>query len=117
MTGVISFFTRYQYVNTAIVANYILLAVLLLANSAATSCEPMAARLITVLLWILVLLIMAYIALTNRSSLWWMVPQIIALGLGLFSTMSMTLYRSHVSGEICFYNNTSDKSLFAPLEK
>jgi hypothetical protein len=115
MTEVISFFTRRQGVNIAIVANYILLAILLVAGSTAAPCEPLAARFVIVLLWILLILIMAYIALQSRNSLWWMTPQIIALLLALLSPLSMNIYQSKGSGDICFYNNSPP--LFEPLDR
>jgi hypothetical protein len=112
MTEVISFFTRRQGVNIAIAVNYILLAVLLIANSTAAPCEPLAARSVIVLLWILVILIMAYIGLQSRDSLWWMVPQVIALTFALLSLLSTTMYQSQASGDLCFYNSPP---LFEPL--
>ncbi|MFT4075340.1 MAG: hypothetical protein QM647_07375 [Asticcacaulis sp.] len=112
MTEVISFFTRRQGVNIAVVANYLLLAIVLVASSTAAPCEPLAARFIILLLWALVILLMAYISVTDRNSLWWMVPQIIALGLALLTPLSTTMYRSQISGDICFYNNITP--LFEP---
>jgi hypothetical protein len=103
VTSVGAFFTYRQGVNIAILANYLVLALLIIINSAAAPCEPAAARLIVILLWALVLLLIAYVAVLSRDLLWWMVPQILALALAIISLATMTIYQSH-AGDICIYD-------------
>ncbi|WP_325365417.1 hypothetical protein [Asticcacaulis sp.] len=90
--------------NIAILANYVLLAILIIINSAAAPCEPAAARLIVALLWLLVILVIAYVWVASRDRLWWMLPQILALALAIISTATMTIYQSQGSGNICLYD-------------
>ena len=104
MTSVGAFFTYRQGVNIAILSNYILLAILIAINAVAVPCEPTAARLIVILLWILVLLVIAYVWATCRNRLWWMLPQILALVVAIISTATMTIYQSQGSGDICLYD-------------
>ena len=104
MTAVNAFFTYRQGVNIAILANYVLLALLILINAAATPCEPAAARLIVVLLWVLVILVIAYVWVASRDRLWWMLPQILALALAIISVATMTVYKSYGNGDICLYD-------------
>ena len=104
MTAVSAFFTYRQGVNIAILANYLLLALLILINSAAAPCEPAAARLIVVLLWALVILVIAYVWVVSREQMWWMVPQILVLAFAIISLATMTIYQSQGSGDICLYD-------------
>lgn len=99
-----AFFTYRLGVNIAILANYALLAILIIINAATAPCEPAAARLIVVLLWVLVILVISYVAVASRDRLWWMLPQILALLLAIVSTMTMTIYQSQGSGDICLYD-------------
>ena len=115
MTSVGAFFTYRQGVNIAILANYILLAILIAINAAAVPCEPAAARLIVVLLWILVFLLIAYVWVTCRERLWWVVPQMLALIIAIISTATMTIYQSQGSGDICLYDPNPIK--FDPTEE
>jgi hypothetical protein len=91
-------------VNIAILANYVLLAVLIIINSGAAPCEPAAFRLIVVLLWLLVILLVAYVAVLSRDLLWWMLPQVLALLLAIISVATMTIYQSYGNGDICLYD-------------
>lgn len=93
-----------QGVNIAILANYILLAILIVIHSVTGQCEPAAARLIVILLWLLVLLVIAYVWVTCRERLWWMLPQVLALTLAIMSLATMTIYQSQSSGDICLYD-------------
>ncbi|MGN6208999.1 hypothetical protein [Asticcacaulis sp.] len=104
MTSVGAFFTYRQGVNIAILANYILLAILIVIHSVTAQCEPPAARLIVILLWLLVLLVIAYVWVTCRERLWWMLPQMLALALAIMSLATMTIYQSQGSGDICLYD-------------
>lgn len=104
MTAVGAFFTYRQGVNIAILANYALLAVLIIINSGAAPCEPAAFRLIVVLLWLLVILLVAYVAVLSRDRLWWMLPQVLALLLAIISVATMTIYQSYGNGDICLYD-------------
>lgn len=104
VTAVGAFLTYRQGVNIAILANYLLLALLIAINSVAAPCEPPAARLIVILLWILVILVIAYVWVTSRDRLWWMLPQILALAVTIISTATMTIYQSQGSGDICLYD-------------
>jgi len=104
VTAVSAFFTYRQGVNIAILANYLLLALLILINSAAAPCEPAAARLIVVLLWALVILVGAYVWVVSREQMWWMTPQILALAFAIISMATMTIYQSQGSGDICLYD-------------
>ncbi len=115
MTEVGAFFRYRQGVNIAILANYLLLAVLLIINSAAAPCEPAAARLIVFLLWTLVVLLIAYVWVASRDRLWWILPQILALALAIISLATMTIYQSQGSGDICLYDPNPIK--FDLLEK
>lgn len=104
MTAVGAFLTYRQGVNIAILANYVLLAVLIIINSGAAPCEPAAFRLIVVLLWLLVILLVAYVAVLSRDLLWWMLPQVLALLLAIISVATMTIYQSYGNGDICLYD-------------
>ncbi len=104
MTAVGAFLTYRQGVNIAILANYVLLAILIVIHSATAPCEPVAARLIVILLWTLVILVIAYVWVTSRDRLWWMLPQILALALAIISTATMTIYQPQGSGDICLYD-------------
>lgn len=104
MTAVGAFLTYRQGVNIAILANYVLLAVLIIINSGAAPCEPAVFRLIVVLLWLLVILLVAYVAVLSRDLLWWMLPQVLALLLAIISVATMTIYQSYGNGDICLYD-------------
>lgn len=104
MTEVGAFLTYRQGVNIAILANYALLATLIFIGSAASPCEPPAARLIVVLLWTLVVLLIAYVWVTSRDRLWWMLPQMLALVVAIISMATMTVYQSYGNGDICLYD-------------
>jgi hypothetical protein len=104
VTAVGAFLTYRQGVNIAILANYVLLAVLIIINSGAAPCEPAAFRLIVVLLWLLVILLVAYVAVLSRDLLWWMLPQVLALLLAIISVATMTIYQSYGNGDICLYD-------------
>ena len=104
VTEIGAFFTYRQGVNIAILSNYVLLAILLIINSTVAPCEPAAVRLIVVLLWLLVILLVAYVAVLSRDRLWWMLPQILALALAIMSLATMTIYQSRGNGDICLYD-------------
>ncbi len=104
MPAVSAFFTYRQGVNIAILSNYILLAVLIIINAGAAPCEPAAFRLIVILLWLLVILLVAYVAVLSKDRLWWMLPQALALLLAIISLATMTVYQSYGNGDICLYD-------------
>lgn len=50
------------------------------------------------------LLVIAYVWVTCRERLWWMLPQMLALALAIMSLATMTIYQSQGSGDICLYD-------------